>query len=266
MYAYITFGNKVLYFQYFIVLAISLRQTSTIHDIIFIKFGNDSSLNSYISKYKHLLDEFNLTIINENAPLNNNQINNPKYKSLINNLMWDFYKFIPWKLTKYEKIIFLDSDMIVIKNIDHIFDHDYDFVYADGPGSPVNSGFYLLKPNMNIYNELINCVKTGNFTMNNGWFNMGRKDNPVHNAIQATQGLYYYFFVKSDKYTSLKVDRRNYNAQTIKDSHPDYEPYIIHFSGWTKKPNGKHIIKESKDLTTIYHNKWQEIFNKYLKL
>lgn len=104
----------------------------------------------------------------------------------IDNLQVTVQKLSIFKLTEYEKIVFLDSDMIVLKNIDYLFDkphrsavcdcwilankfpedftnNGFDIEYYKG----INVGLMVIEPKQEDYNNLIklllespNCEQT----------------------------------------------------------------------------------------------------------
>jgi alpha-N-acetylglucosamine transferase len=88
-----------------------------------------------------------------------------------------FTKLEIFKLTQFDKILFLDTDMYVLKNIDHIFSLNTPAAMIISPNlnykhnqsiiignSIINAGFMLLKPNLNDYNKMIQKLKTYNFS------------------------------------------------------------------------------------------------------
>lgn len=71
-------------------------------------------------------------------------------------------KFNVWTLTDYKKIIMCDCDLMFIKNVDHCFDlpnmtaaldGEYFNLWANYPH--FNSGFFVLEPNINTFNDLM---------------------------------------------------------------------------------------------------------------
>ena len=67
-----------------------------------------------------------------------------------------FTKLHAWRLTRYSKLIFLDSDLMVTRNIDSLFACEAGSAVADqgAPGN-FNSGLFVLKPDKTIYAELL---------------------------------------------------------------------------------------------------------------
>jgi len=67
-----------------------------------------------------------------------------------------FTKLRAWRLTQYSKLVFLDSDTMVTRNIDPLFACEPGSAAADqgAPGN-FNSGVFVLKPDMAVYAELL---------------------------------------------------------------------------------------------------------------
>lgn len=67
--------------------------------------------------------------------------------------------------TQYDKLVFLDADILVLKNLDHLFEYPHLTSAIDGeyfnlwPNNPhFNSGIMVIKPNKEEYLNLINFV------------------------------------------------------------------------------------------------------------
>ena len=63
-------------------------------------------------------------------------------------------------MTQFDKIVYMDSDMMVLQNIDSIFD-EYNELSAVVDAYPgiFNTGIFLLQPNTTTYRNLINTYK-----------------------------------------------------------------------------------------------------------
>ena len=80
---------------------------------------------------------------------------------------WDhtFFKLAAMSLTEFKKIVLLDSDMLIMQNIDHLFDSPHMTAVMDRrPFSPnyalnLNSGLIVIEPNSNDYLKLINLIE-----------------------------------------------------------------------------------------------------------
>ncbi len=65
-----------------------------------------------------------------------------------------------WNITDYQKIIYVDSDMMALKNLDSLF-HEYpEFSAAPDlhPGK-FNSGIFVLEPNRTTYERMLNTYR-----------------------------------------------------------------------------------------------------------
>lgn len=79
---------------------------------------------------------------------------------------WDYtyFKFRIFELEEYEKVVYLDSDMIVMNNIDELFDEEpiaacsdgYQFTgKKDNADCGCNSGLLVIKPDKTLFEKLI---------------------------------------------------------------------------------------------------------------
>ena len=71
-----------------------------------------------------------------------------------------FDKLSVFNLTEYEKIVYLDLDLLILENIDELFDYDGLSMAKDHPFSELfNSGVMVIEPNKNDYDGLIKNMK-----------------------------------------------------------------------------------------------------------
>ncbi|GJN25907.1 hypothetical protein PR202_gb13793 [Eleusine coracana subsp. coracana] len=60
---------------------------------------------------------------------------------------WNYSKFRLWQLTDYHKVVFLDADLLVLRNMDFLFAHHHQQLSATGnSGFRFNSGVMVLEP------------------------------------------------------------------------------------------------------------------------
>ena len=65
-----------------------------------------------------------------------------------------------WSMTQFKKIIYMDSDMMAVQNIDSIFDEYDEFsAVVDAYPGIFNTGIFVLKPNMTTYKNLTSTYK-----------------------------------------------------------------------------------------------------------
>ncbi|XP_065344379.1 glycogenin-1 isoform X3 [Cloeon dipterum] len=72
-----------------------------------------------------------------------------------------FTKLHCWRLTNYNKCVFLDADTLVLQPCDELFDRE-EFSAAPDPGWPdcFNSGVFVFRPNEDTYKSLISLALT----------------------------------------------------------------------------------------------------------
>lgn len=166
-----------------------------------------------------------------------------------------------FKLTNYDKIVYLDADMIVLKNIDHLFDKPHMSAVAAGCWSKkmkkfnFNSGLLVIKPCLKEYNSLIEIsekygnICSGDQDVMQKYFITWPSDEHLHLDHA------YNIFASQLCYTKTKY----YFFEPKKNLNP---VYIIHYicpKPWDDKD--KHLIKD--DVKFLY-DRWTMIQNKYI--
>ncbi|KAL6844267.1 hypothetical protein ACP4OV_025940 [Aristida adscensionis] len=74
------------------------------------------------------------------------RIRNPRAVSGAYN-EWNYSKFRLWQLTEYERVVFLDADLLVLRNMDWLFDEEAPELSAAGNSAGrFNSGVMVLEP------------------------------------------------------------------------------------------------------------------------
>lgn len=76
-----------------------------------------------------------------------------------------FDKLQIWGLTQFEKLVFLDSDLLIMNNIDALFEREPFSGVCAGKSYPgnenwkgINSGVMVIKPDLKVEQELINLI------------------------------------------------------------------------------------------------------------
>lgn len=103
-------------------------------------------------------------------------VNLPNSNQGYEHWIYTFDKLLLWGLTAYDKLVFLDSDMMVLSNIDDLFDKPPMSAVQAGfllhnDWNRLNSGLMVIKPDMEVCDRLIsqlpmtiqsyNAVKSG---------------------------------------------------------------------------------------------------------
>ena len=145
-YAYITLATSDWYIIYASYLQMSLKVVKSQYPLIVMITENVKD-----SKYLSLID--NYIIIPYHTFPNKTLVK--RYENTIN-------KFYMFNLTEYDKLIYLDSDLVLFQNVDNLFELNVNFVCStyerisdfSGAISPLN-GFIVLTPNPEIYQKVL---------------------------------------------------------------------------------------------------------------
>eukprot|EP00568_Trieres_chinensis_P019102 CAMPEP_0183322362 /NCGR_PEP_ID=MMETSP0160_2-20130417/71433_1 /TAXON_ID=2839 ORGANISM="Odontella Sinensis, Strain Grunow 1884" /NCGR_SAMPLE_ID=MMETSP0160_2 /ASSEMBLY_ACC=CAM_ASM_000250 /LENGTH=264 /DNA_ID=CAMNT_0025489511 /DNA_START=41 /DNA_END=835 /DNA_ORIENTATION=- len=101
-----------------------------------------------------------------------------------NSHVWNYNKLWVWSLTDYERVVYLDSDMLILGDINHMFDFDVwtepgteandthrNFAAASDtiPPDKFNSGVMVLRPSNETFHDMRDAALSGRLTSyNNG--------------------------------------------------------------------------------------------------
>lgn len=154
------------------------------------KFGSESDVVAmiklkYKSNYTRLLPEdeamletFRIRIIYLPKTPGAHGLNGTGISDMMN-------KFMVWNLTEYQRVLYLDSDVMPLTNLDYLFHLSVQgilkpTVVVAGYLQPANGGFVVLEPNTTDFNNLQHIINTmprsfRNFDIVNGF---GHKIEP----------------------------------------------------------------------------------------
>ncbi|BFZ55794.1 glycogenin glucosyltransferase [Savitreella phatthalungensis] len=153
--AYVTLLLNDAYLRGALVLAHSLRDAGATRELAIMVTSKVSS-----SARSQLTQIFDNVISVES--LANPQIENLNLLGRLD-LRESFTKINLWRQTQYSKVVFLDADVLVLQNIDHLFDIPADFAAAPDVGWPdiFNSGVFLARPDSGTYGALKRLADSG---------------------------------------------------------------------------------------------------------
>jgi glycogenin glucosyltransferase len=188
--------------------------------------GVSDKIRNILKKSRILLHEFNLRNIL-------NQFNmSEKYCDYLINKHY-YGKFLIFNLTQYDKIIYLDTDLLIRENIDNLFSYDtntniymtYD-IRRNGDDlhfrqTDFNSGVIIFKPSLDIYNkcylELANFENNiNNLITDQTILNQLNQKTSIH--VSYLELKYNYIAMLGEIYKTIKQDK----------------PIIIHFTLFPK--------------------------------
>lgn len=155
MKGYVTLLSNERYLEGVITLNQSLKEVESLYPLYCLLSQSVSQdLESKISSFgiktiRYDGDSLNTDVINDRRESHN---------------YWSFTldKLHVWGLTQFNKIVFLDSDMIVLRNLDHLFEKESFSAVVAGARlfgwSKLNSGLLVIEPNKKIEKDLIDLA------------------------------------------------------------------------------------------------------------
>ena len=230
-----------------------------------------------------ILKHFGWKIMERPLPVSIDEIENQEYAQKMRNSGCcgadEFLKLWAYTLTDYHRVIHLDMDSIVFKNMDEIFKIDKEFLFTGDYNMkgnckypPVQGGFLVVRPSMETFEEFRAIIRRGNHG-SKGW-----EGSHIGNfwGGQTIQGImpYYYNIVHPER--ALELNRCIYNCMvdnpyrpnTMKcqDGHETCEdcrlqkPEMVSSAHFTicQKPwtCTYHSNPKNKDLCKVFHKKW----------
>ncbi|CAH1980528.1 unnamed protein product [Acanthoscelides obtectus] len=159
-YAWVTLATTDSYSLGALVLAHSLKQVGTKHQLaVLITPGVTNPMRNKLKEVFDLVEEVN--ILDSKDETNLKLLKRPE-------LGITFTKLHCWRLTQYEKCVFLDADTLVLENCDELFERD-ELSAAPDVGWPdcFNSGVFVYCPSNQTFSNLIQ------FALDKGSFDGG---------------------------------------------------------------------------------------------
>ena len=221
MKTYVTLLSSDDFLPGVVMLAWSLTKVKSVYPLLVlcsdsISFSTYKKLKKYNLQYQTL----------DNHIIVDDEINKDKGYAHWNKT---FDKLYVWSLTQFEKVVFLDSDMQVVRNIDFLFDCLHmSAVRADKFNEPgidkLNSGLMVIEPNEKDFQGLCAIASSGVIKLRN----MGDQD--IIRAYYKDWGCHLDLTLES----GLNVFYSEVSRGIIKEI--DVEPVsVIHYIG-SKKP------------------------------
>lgn len=115
-----------------------------------------------------ILDRSGIQYIHLKGQVYSNKVSTNKQDANWDFSSWNytFDKLRIWGLTQFEKIVFIDSDIVIVRNIDHLFERDAFTASLAGVLYPtnhnldfLNSGLMVVEPNSRIEEEMVDLAQ-----------------------------------------------------------------------------------------------------------
>ena len=130
------------------------------------------------------------------------------------------------QLVEYEKVAFLDTDVLVHKNMDALFaERAPPFTFVQGSIAPLNSGFFLATPSCQAFADVNDVAQGASFDRAFGWQQQGAGRADFW-AASVGQGLLHYEFFGRPGAAA------EHGAELLPATH--FAAYFTHFRGLAK--------------------------------
>lgn len=175
MKAYVTLLGTNDFIQGTLTLWQSLRNVGAQYPLVVIINSTINQMNRYLLT-KRGITYYEMENLTYPEGTTQNMIADGWPEGCVNNFAATIQKFHIFKLVEYEKIVYLDSDMMVLKNIDYLFDKpdrsaviDCGIIYKEYPEvfitfdeegyDGLNSGLMVIEPKIEDYNNLMQLMR-----------------------------------------------------------------------------------------------------------
>jgi glycogenin glucosyltransferase len=194
MRSYVTFLSTDDYLDGALVLNASLKRVGSKFGLLALLVGNvspesEALLNAFGIKTKRVAGKINVPeeVLQANVKQNLRYWNNV------------FEKLFIFDLTEFDKIVYIDSDMLVLRNIDTLFDSPNMSAVAAGRNFPgnedwidLNAGLMVVEPQAGLWQEIVDVLpeacKTGALVSDQTLLHQYYKDWPRAKALHLDEG------------------------------------------------------------------------------
>ncbi|XP_031630609.1 glycogenin-1-like isoform X5 [Contarinia nasturtii] len=246
-FAWVTLATNDSYALGALVVANSLRKVNTAHQLaVLITPGVTSSMRQKLQNVFNLMQEVN--VLDSKDAANLALLSRPE-------LGITFTKLHCWRLTQYEKCVFLDADTLVLQNCDELFERE-ELSAAPDVGWPdcFNSGVYVFRPSLDTFEKLTQfAVQKGSFDggdqglLNSYFANWAQSDSSKRLPfIYNTCSTACYSYLPAFKQFGENVKILHFIGQL--------KPWVINFDPVAKKPNPPQEYKHLTDYLDLWWN------------
>jgi hypothetical protein len=175
------------------------------------------------------LEAYGFRVIEKDVPVKVKEIKDSHYKKRVDTSgccgLSELMKLYAYTLTDYYRVLHIDADVMIVKNIDEIIDlpDTYELIHTNSTlkGELVSGGLLLFKPNLRAYEEILDIIRSGDYNYDgSGW---GSSNVGYTWGGETVQGVLPYYYLKylpakhGIENASYRLDRCKYNHQGSKE-------------------------------------------------
>lgn len=222
--AYVTVLSTENYLKGVIGLFESLKLTNPKYNnyVVVVNEKINNETISILESYGYLVIKRKSIFIPETVLSKNNKLNMTRWN-------YTFDKFNIFELTEFDKIIYLDSDMYIARNIDELFECKDMSCVAAGQSMKgnedwinLNSGLMVIEPKKELIREFIKILQEANFGKNIGDQDVLEEYFSWHTKPELKLPEKYNIFAT---YIDYYINELNYKLENIA---------VVHFTGEIK--------------------------------
>lgn len=163
MYSYVTLVSSNNYLIGALALNESLKRVKSIYKLTVL-------LSLDIETYaEFILQRFSIDYLRLKEKI---FMSNITFSNEFSHWVNTFDKLYIFELIQFEKLVFLDCDMLVVKNIDHLFEREHMTAVVsdqinDMSCKELNSGLIVIKPEFGVLSRMIDLIEVVSAKLNN---------------------------------------------------------------------------------------------------
>lgn len=256
----------------------------------------DIDLVAFVTKKvvstRNILQRFGWRVLERDLPVALDEIENQDYANRMRDSGCcgadEFLKLWAYTLTEYHRVLHLDMDCIIFRNLDALLSMDKELVYTgdynmkgSSPVAPAQGGFLVIRPSMDRFKEFQAIIRKGDHGPQ-GW---GHSRIGNFWGGQTIQGIMPYFYHVVHPGDGQEVNRCQYNNMVDNPYHKNTmrcidgnatcedcrlsdpsKVFTAHFTicqkPWTCT---EHLNPRNMQVCKAFHAKWFALRDQYEK-
>ncbi|KAL9918749.1 uncharacterized protein ACN427_000929 isoform 3-T3 [Glossina fuscipes fuscipes] len=246
-YAWVTLTTNDTYSLGALVLAHSLKRAGTAYQlVVLVTPGISESMRQRLKEVYNIVQEVN--VMNSQDAANLALLARPE-------LGVTFTKLHCWRLVQFEKCVFLDSDALVLKNCDELFERE-ELSAAPDVSWPdcFNSGVFVYRPSLETFDKLTKfAVEHGSFDggdqglLNQYFADWAYVDIHKHLPFVYNVTAYAsYCYLPAFKHFKDKIKILHFAGKM--------KPWLMHYNAQNKTPSVPSQYTHAADLIQLWWN------------